>query len=121
MAAMSLYACGDDDESTTASDAGGEAVAPPPESAFSGLSAALEAEGLVVAPLPKGSLHGAEVGVKISGDKRGSGRSFASETEARDYADEVAKSSDKTTIVGTVVFQAATQEDADFFAGAYEG
>jgi hypothetical protein len=118
---MSTNACGDDEESTTASEAGGEAIAPPPESAFRGLSAALEAEGLVVAPLPRGSLDGAEVGVKITGDRRGSGRSFASETEARDYPDEVAKSGEKTTIVGTVVFQAATQDDADFFANAYEG
>jgi hypothetical protein len=28
---------------------------------------------------------------------------------------------DKTTIVGTVVFRARTQDDADFFAAAYEG
>jgi hypothetical protein len=31
------------------------------------------------------------------------------------------KDSDKTTIVGTVVFHASSQDDADFFAAAYEG
>jgi hypothetical protein len=120
--AISTGACGgDDDDDPTASDSGVEAVAPPPASAFDGLSAALEAEGLVVAPLPKGSLQGAEVGVGITGDKSGSARSFPTETKAREYAAEVAKSGDKTTIVGTVVLQAATQEDADFFADAYKG
>jgi hypothetical protein len=119
---MSVGACGgDDDDEPTASDSGVEAVAPPPSTAFDNLSAALEAQGLVVAPLPKGSLEGAEVGVKISGDKPGSARSFPTETKARNYAAEVAKSGDKTKIVGTVVFQAATQDDADFFADAYEG
>lgn len=120
---MSVGACGgdDDDEPTAASDAGVEAVAPPPSTAFDNLSAALEAQGLVVAPLPKGSLEGAEVGVKITGDKAGSGRSFPNETKARDYAARITKSGDKTKIVGTVVFQAATQEEADFFADAYEG
>jgi hypothetical protein len=119
---MSVGACGgDDDDEPTASDSGVEAVAPPPDTAFNGLSTALEAQGLVVAPLPKGSLEGAQVGVKITGDKAGSARSFPTETEARGYADEVAKSGDKTKTVGTVVFQAATQDDADFFADAYEG
>jgi hypothetical protein len=121
--AMSLIACGDDDdESTTGAGGGaGEAVAPPPDRAFSGLSAALEAQGLVVARLPMASLNGAEVGVDISGDKSGAARSFATEAEAQEYADEVAKDGDKTTIVGTVVLQAPTQDDADFFADAYEG
>jgi hypothetical protein len=121
--ATSLIACGDDDdESTTGADgAAGQAAAPPPERAFRGLSAALEAQGLDVEQLPKTSLNGAEVGVDISGDKSGAARSFATEAEAQEYADEVAKDGDKTTIVGTVVIQAPTQADADFFADAYEG
>ena len=84
--ATSPIACGDDDDETTTGSGGaaGEAVAPPPSRAFSGLSAALEAQGL-------------------------------------DDADEVAQDGDKTTTVGTVVFQAPTQADADFFAAAYEG
>ena len=45
----------------------------------------------------------------------------ATEAEAKKYADEVAKEGDKTTIVGTVVLQAPTQDNADFFADAYEG
>ena len=54
-----------------------------------------------------------------TGDKSGSARSFPTEASAKEYAGGVAKSGEKTTIVGTVVFQAATQEDADFFADAY--
>ena len=121
--AMSPIACGDDDDETTtgADDAAGEAVAPPPARAFGGLSAALEAQGLDVEQLPKTSLNGAEVGVEISGDKSGAARSFPTGTEAQQYADEVAKDGDKTVIVGTVVIQAPTQDDADFFADAYEG
>ena len=60
-------------------------------------------------------------GIDISGDRSGAGRSFATATKAQDYAGEVEEDGDKTTIVGTVVFQAATQDDADFFADAYEG
>ena len=71
--------------------------------------------------LPKTSLNGAEVGVDISGDKSGAARSFPTGTEAQQYADEVAKDGDKTVVVGTVVIQAPTQDDADFFADAYEG
>ena len=118
--ATSLIACGDDDEEST-TGAGGEAVAPPPGRAFRDLSVALEAQGLVVARLPKTSLNGAEVGVEISGDKSGAARSFATGAEAQEYADEVAKDGDKTAIVGTVVLQARTRDDADFFADAYEG
>ena len=118
---MCMSACGDDDEENTgASDTGVEAVAPPPDRAFDGLETALEGQGLVVAPLPKAALDGAEVGVKITGDKSGSARSFPTEASAKEYADEVAKSGEKTTILGTVVFQAGSQEDADFFADAYE-
>jgi hypothetical protein len=120
--ATSVTACGsDDDEPTTASDAGGEAVAPPPATAFKGLTTALEGQGLVVTPLPRSSLQGAEAGVDIKGDKSGSARSFPSESKARNYADGVTADGDKVTIVGTVVFQAGTQADADFFAQAYEG
>jgi hypothetical protein len=121
--AMAPIACGDDDDETTtgADGAAGEAVAPPPARAFGGLSAALEAQGLDVEQLPKTSLNGAEVGVEISGDKSGAARSFPTQAEAQQYADEVAKDGDKTVIVGTVVIQAPTQDDADFFADAYEG
>jgi hypothetical protein len=122
VAAMSApaVACGDDDESTTG-DATGEAVAPAPDRVFGGVTTALEAQGLVVTQLPKASLNGAQAGIDISGDRSGAARSFATEAEADAYADEAAKNGDKTTIVGTVVFQAATQDDADFFAAAYEG
>ncbi len=118
----SAIACGsDDDEPTTTSDGGSEAVAPPPATAFNGLTTALEGEGLVVTRLPKSSLEGAQAGVAIKGDKAGSARSFASEAKAREYADQVTADGDKVTIVGTVVLQAGTQADADFFAQAYEG
>jgi hypothetical protein len=121
--AVALIGCGGDDDGTGAEGSAGtgEAVAPPPGRAFGDLATALEAQGLVVTDLPKASLNGAEAGVDISGSRRGSARSFATEGEANDYADEVAKNGDKTTIVGTVVFQASTQDDADFFADAYEG
>jgi hypothetical protein len=121
--ATSPIACGDDDDETTTGSGGaaGEAVAPPPSRAFGGLSAALEAQGLDVEQLPKTSLNGAEVGVSISGDKSGAARSFHTQAEAQEYADEAEKDGDKTTIVGTVVIQAPTQADVDFFADAYEG
>lgn len=124
LTAVSALACGDDEDETTGEAAGGstgEAVAPPPHRAFSGLATALEAQGLPVVQVPNASLNGAEAGVNISGDQRGSARSFATEAAAREYADEVAKSGEKTTIVGMVVFQAATKDDADSFAEAYEG
>jgi hypothetical protein len=120
--ALALIACGDDDETgAEGSGAADGAVAPPPGRAFGNLATALEAQGLVVTDLPKASLNGAEAGVDITGSKRGSARSFATEGGANDYADEVAKNGDKTTIVGTVVFQAGSQDDADFFADAHEG
>lgn len=121
--ALSAGACGgdDDDGSSGSGGSGGEAAAPPPSTAFNDLTTALEGQGLVVAPLPKGSLDGAEAGVKISGEKDGTGRSFASAAKAREYADGVEAGGKKTTIVGTVVFAAPTQKDADFFADAYEG
>jgi hypothetical protein len=78
------------------------------------------AQGLEADPLPKASLNGAESGVGITGDKQGSARLFATQAEAKDYAAGVANEGDKTTVVGTVVFQADTQDDADFFADAYE-
>ena len=121
---MSSIACGDDEEAGTGSgadDSTGAAVAPPPDRAFRGLAAALEAQGLVVTRLAGASLDGAEAGVEISGDRRGSARSFATEGEAQKYADAVAKDGDKTMIVGTVVLQAPSQGDVDFFADAYEG
>ena len=121
--ALTLVACGDDDDESAngaANSGTGEAVAPPPESAFDNLTTALEPEGLSVTKLRGSALEGAEAGVSISGDRSGSARSFATSGEAQDYADEVATGGNKTTIVGTVVFQAPTQEDADFFAAAYE-
>ena len=121
--AMSPIACGDDDDETATGTEGaaGEAVAPPPDRAFRGLSTALEPEGLEVARLAGAFLNGAQAGVRISGDRQGEARSFASETEAQEYSDEVENDGDKTVIVGTVVIQAPTQDDADFIADAYEG
>jgi hypothetical protein len=119
--AMSVGACGDDDDEAAAgADASGDTGAPPPDRAFRNLETALAAQDLEVDPLPKASLNGAESGVGITGDKQGSGRLFATQAEARNYAAEVAKEGDKTTVVQTVVFQADSQDDADFFADAYE-
>ena len=120
--ALAVIGCGDDDDDNGAQEgsASTEAVAPPPESAFNDLEAALEAQGLVVSQLPKASLSGAETGVDISGSQSGSARSFASEAKANDYADEVAKEGDKSEVVGTVAFQAPTQDDLDFIVDAYE-
>jgi len=122
--AICVSGCGGDDDSDAASgaDTTEAADAPAPTKAFQGLSAALEAQGLVVSQLPKESRHGAEDGVKITGSKSGTGLEFSSEKQAQAYADEVASNGDgKTTTVGTVVFVAPTQADADFFADAYEG
>jgi hypothetical protein len=122
--AICVSGCGGDDDSDAASGADTTEVAdaPAPTKAFQGLSAALEAQGLVVSQLPKESRHGAEDGVKITGSKSGTGLEFSSEKQAQAYADEVASNGDgKTTTVGTVVFVAPTQADADFFADAYEG
>ena len=119
--AMSVGACGDDDDDAGAgADASGDTSASPPDRAFRNLETALAAQGLEVDPLPKASLKGAESGVVITGDKPGSARLFATQEEATNYAAEVAKEGDKTTVVGTVVFQADSQDDADFFADAYE-
>jgi hypothetical protein len=70
---MSPIACGDDDDETTtgANGASGEAVAPPPDRAFRGLSTALEPEGLDVAQLAGASLNGAEAGVETVAIGRG--------------------------------------------------
>lgn len=122
--AICVSGCGGDDDSDAASgaDTAEVADAPAPTKAFQGLSAALEAQGLVVSQLPKESRHGAEDGVKITGSKSGTGLEFSSEKQAQAYADDVASNGDgKTTTVGTVVFVAPTQADADFFADAYEG
>jgi hypothetical protein len=122
--AICVSGCGGDDDSDAASgtDTAEVSAAPAPTKAFQGLSAALEAQGLVVSQLPKESRHGAEDGVKITGSKSGTGLEFSSGKQAQAYADEVASNGDgKTTTVGTVVFVAPTQADADFFADAYEG
>jgi hypothetical protein len=118
IAMLGAVACGDDDDSD--SDSSAPAVAPSPDEAFRGFSAALEAEGLVVSDLPKNELQGAEAGRQVTGDKSGTALLFKSEDEAKAYADGVS-GDEKTNTVGTVVFTASTQEDADFFAEAYEG
>ena len=119
--AMSVSACGDgNDEPAGGADASGDPGTPPPDRAFQNFDAAVAAQGLEADPLPKASLNGAESGVGITGDKQGSARLFATQAEAKDYAAEVANEGDETTIVGTVVFQADTQDDADFFADAYQ-
>jgi hypothetical protein len=121
--AVSAGACGDDDDETSGGGASGtaEAVAPDPTRVFRGLSAALEAQGLVVAQLPRSELEGAEVGVSVSGDRRGAARSFATEDKAKAYAADVTEGGGQAVRVGTVVFQAPTEADADFLAAAYEG
>jgi hypothetical protein len=127
IAALSLSAgaCGGDDDSSSSSTStgeGGGAVAPSKANAFGGFRAAVEAQGMTVTALPKDQLSGAESGVKITGSKSGTGLLFASETKAKNYSTFVSKSgSAKTAPVGTVVFTADTQADADFFASAYEG
>ena len=123
-AAICVSGCGgdDDDDVSSGTDTAAVADAPAPSKAFGGLSAALEAQGLTVSQLPKESRHGAEDGVKITGSKSGTGLLYSSKKQAQAYADDVAKGGGgKTTVVGTVVFVAPTQEDADFFADAYEG
>lgn len=119
--AMSVGACGDDDDdAASGADASGDTAAPPRDRAFGNLETALEPQGLAVDPLPKASLNGAKTGVGITGAKQGSARLFATPAEAKNYAAEVVKEGDKTTVVGIVVFQADSQADADFFADAYE-
>ena len=108
--------CGDDDESDADTSAVDVAVL------FVGTSSAVEAEGLVVSDLPADELHGAEAGRRITGSKSGTALLFKAGGEATDYADKVAQSGDdKTATVGTAVFVAPTQDDADFFADAYTG
>jgi hypothetical protein len=120
--ALSSSACGDDDGDASGTDTSQVAVAPDPADAFRDLRQALEAQGLVVSAAPKSSLHGAETGVSITGSKSGTALLFSTEDKAKHYADEVAASGDdKTTVVGAAVFQAPTQDDANFFADAYEG
>ena len=119
--AMFVGACGDDDDEPAAgADTTSDPGALPPDRAFRNFDTAVAAQGLEADPLPKASLNGAESGVGITGDKQGSARAFATQAEAEDYAAEVAKEGDQTTIVGTIVFQADTQADADFFADAYQ-
>jgi hypothetical protein len=121
--AICVSGCGgDDDDSASGADTTDAAAAPAPTNAFGGLSQALEAQGLVVAQLPKESRQGAEDGVKITGSKSGTGLLYSSEQEAKAQADEVEKGGGgKTSTVGTVIFVAPNQEDADYFADAYEG
>ena len=114
-----LAACGDDDDATTSGDGG--AAVPAADTAFNELKTALEAQGLAVANLPAASLNGAETGVDITGDKTGTARLFSSSAKAEAYAKQAEKAGDATTTVGTVVLQSASQEDAGFFADAYEG
>ena len=119
--AMSVGACGgDDDDATAGAETGSETAAPPPDDAFRGLATTLGDESIEVTALPEASLDGAESGVAITGAKQGSARLFATKAEAQDYADKVTKNGTKTTVLGALVFQAASQADADFFADAYE-
>jgi hypothetical protein len=119
--AMSVGACGgDDDDAPAGAEAGGATSAPPSGDPFRGLATALGDENIQVTPLPKASLNGAEAGVGITGAKQGSARLFATQAKAQDYADEVVKNGNKTTVLGALVFQAASQDDADFYADAYE-
>jgi hypothetical protein len=120
-AALGASGCGGDDDSDSGDDTGAAAVAPAPDDAFKSFSTALEGQGMTVAELPADELDGAETGVSISGSKSGSGRLFSDEEKAKAYADDAAGGDDKTKVVGTVVFTAPTQADADFFADAYEG
>jgi hypothetical protein len=126
IAPLSLFggACGGDDDSSSSSTTGqgGGAVAPSRANAFGGFRAAVEAQGMTVTTLPKDQLSGAESGVKITGSKSGTGLLFGSQAKAKNYSVFVSKSGTaKTATVGTVVFTADTQADADFFASAYEG
>ena len=114
-----LAACGDDD-ATTSDDAGAAAV-PAADTAFDGLKAALEGQGLAVENLPATALNGAETGVNITGDKTGTARLFSSSAKADAYAKQAEKNGAATTTVGTVVLQSDSQDGADFFAEAYEG
>ena len=119
--AVSGGACGDDDDDAAAgADASGQPAASSPDRAFRNLATALAAQGMEVEALPKESLNGAEAGVAITGARQGSARLFATPAKAQDYADEVAARGDRTTVLGTLVFQAASQDDADFYADAYE-
>ena len=119
--AMSVGACGDsDDETSVGADSSGETSGVPPGSPFESLATALEPTGLTVTPLPEASLKGAESGVAITGAKEGSARLFATDAEAQKYADEVAQDGNKTSVEGKLVFEAATEADAAFFADAYE-
>ena len=116
-----LVACGGDDDGDAA-DTSGAAAAPAPQDAFGDLAGALEGQGMVVSSLPRDALHGAEVGVQITGHKSGTALLFSTEEKANAHADEVEQASDdSTTVVGTAVFRAPTQADANFFADAYEG
>jgi hypothetical protein len=118
-----LGACGGEDESDSAGqDTSGAVAAPAPADAFRDFSGALEAQGLVVKSLPGDALHGAETGREVTGGKSGTAYLFSSEQKAKAYAAGIETAGDdKTTVVGTAVFQAPTQADANFFADAYEG
>jgi hypothetical protein len=122
---LSVWGCGGDDDSSSSPSTAGDgdaAVAPSPTDAFRDFRAAVEAQGMTVTALPPDQLHGAESGVKVTGSKSGTGLLFPSQSKAKSYADLVSASGTaKTSTVGTVVFTADSQADADFFADAYEG
>ena len=119
--ALSGGACGGDDgDATVGADVSDEPAASSSNHPFRNLATALAAQDMEVAALPKESLNGAEAGVAITGARQGSARLFAAPAKAHDYADEVAKGGDKTTVVGSLVFQAPNQDDADLYADAYE-
>ncbi len=114
---VTFAACGSD-ETTTGS---GPVAAPAPGTAFDAVTASLEGQGLAVSKLRASSLEGAETGISVSGDHSGSAFLFKSQQEADAYAKRAAKAGDSTKVVGTVVFQADSQADADFLADAYDG
>ena len=120
--AIGAAGCGGDDETTSAGDSAGASASQQVDPQLGDLAEALEGEGLDVTPLAKSSLDGAKAGVEITGSQSGTARVFSSEAEAQAYADKVAKqSNEKTMVVVDVVFEGATQQEADAFAAAYEG
>jgi len=122
VAALGAAACGDDGTSDSGSggSSGQGGAAPGPAGAFGPLTTALEGQGLAVSKLPPSELDGAETGIAISGQQSGSARLFATEQQADAYAGRAGRAGSATTTVGTVVFEAGEQQDADTFADAYE-
>jgi hypothetical protein len=120
---LAIAGCGSDETTTdsgSGTGAGDSAAAPAPATAFDAVTVALEGQGLAVSKLPPSSLDGAETGISVSGDHSGSALLFKSGQEAQAYSKQATKAGDSTKVVGTVVFEADSQADADFLADAYE-